>query len=138
MKAAVHCSGGTCTDAPLGLPLAAVVATLNDLQLKSIDHCSSCFATCIKCYISLIHRWNTPENIELDWKKFQDKKNSELQRLNGVYDKLLAKAGVKYIEGRGKLVDAHTVDVDGKRYTVRGSVSRCQGGTLWLGVLDAH
>jgi glutathione reductase (NADPH) len=63
--------------------------------------------------------WNTPENIELDWKKFQDKKNSELQRLNGVYDKLLAKAGVKYIEGRGKLVDAHTVDVDGKRYTAK-------------------
>jgi glutathione reductase (NADPH) len=49
-----------------------------------------------------------------------DKKNKELQRLNGVYDKLLAKAGVTYIEGRGKLVDAHTVDVDGKRYTVRG------------------
>jgi hypothetical protein len=66
-------------------------------------------------------RWNTPENIELDWKKFQDKKNSELQRLNGVYDKLLAKAGVTYIEGRGKLVDAHTVDVDGKRYTVSGT-----------------
>jgi pyruvate/2-oxoglutarate dehydrogenase complex dihydrolipoamide dehydrogenase (E3) component len=65
-------------------------------------------------------RWNTPENIELDWQKFMDKKNTELQRLNGVYDKLLAKAGVTYIEGRGKLVDAHTVDVDGRRYTVSG------------------
>lgn len=28
-------------------------------------------------------------------------------------------AGVTFIEGRGKLIDAHTVDVDGKRYTVR-------------------
>lgn len=47
-----------------------------------------------------------------------DKKNQELQRLNGVYDKLLAKAGVTFIEGSGKVIDAHTVDVDGKRYTV--------------------
>ena len=81
-----------------------------------------------------LHRWNTPENIELDWKKFQDKKNSELQRLNGVYDKLLAKAGVKYIEGRGKLVDAHTVDVDGKRYTVRGGAT----ADICTCFMDAH
>ena len=45
-------------------------------------------------------------------------KNKELDRLNGVYMKLLNNAGVKYIEGRGTLVDAHTVDVDGKQYTV--------------------
>lgn len=45
-------------------------------------------------------------------------KNKELDRLNGVYMKLLSNAGVKYIEGRGTLVDAHTVEVDGKQYTV--------------------
>ena len=45
-------------------------------------------------------------------------KNKELDRLNGVYMKLLNNAGVKYIEGRGKLVDAHTVEVNGKHYTV--------------------
>ena len=45
-------------------------------------------------------------------------KNKELDRLNGVYMKLLDNAGVKYIEGRGILVDAHTVEVNGKRYTV--------------------
>lgn len=27
--------------------------------------------------------------------------------------------GVELIEGRGRIVDAHTVDVDGKAYTVR-------------------
>lgn len=69
-------------------------------------------------------RWNTPEDIQIDWQMFMDKKNKELQRLNGVYDKLLGKAGVTYIEGRGKLVDAHTIDVDGKRYTV-GTSARC-------------
>lgn len=45
-------------------------------------------------------------------------KNKELDRLNGVYMKLLNNAGVKYIEGRGTLVDAHTVEVEGKQYTV--------------------
>jgi DNA-binding transcriptional regulator YhcF (GntR family) len=45
-------------------------------------------------------------------------KNKELDRLNGVYMKLLNNAGVKYIEGRGTVVDAHTVEVDGKQYTV--------------------
>lgn len=45
-------------------------------------------------------------------------KNKELDRLNGVYMKLLNNAGVKYIEGRGTLVDAHTVEVGGKQYTV--------------------
>lgn len=45
-------------------------------------------------------------------------KNKELDRLNGVYMKLLNNAGVEYIEGRGTLVDAHTVEVEGKQYTV--------------------
>ena len=52
-----------------------------------------------------------------DWAALQSKKNAELVRLNGIYKKLLSGAGVDYIEGRGRLVDAHTVDVDGRRIT---------------------
>ena len=52
-----------------------------------------------------------------DWSALQSKKNAELVRLNGIYKKLLSGAGVDYIEGRGRLVDAHTVDVDGRRIT---------------------
>ncbi len=55
----------------------------------------------------------------MDWPHFLSKKNEELKRLNGVYMKLLSNAGVEFIEGRGKLIDEHTVEVDGKRYTVR-------------------
>ena len=47
-----------------------------------------------------------------------DNKNKELDRLNGVYMKLLDSAGVEYIEGRGTVVDAHTVEVNGQKYTV--------------------
>lgn len=54
----------------------------------------------------------------LTWERLMQNKNKELDRLNGVYMKLLDNAGVKYIEGRGTLVDAHTVEVNGKQYTV--------------------
>ena len=53
-------------------------------------------------------------------------KNKELDRLNGVYMNLLNNAGVKYIEGRGTLVDAHTVEVEGKQYTVSCSMSHAK------------
>jgi hypothetical protein len=47
-----------------------------------------------------------------------ENKNKELDRLNGVYKKLLAGAEVEFIEGFGKVIDGHTVEVSGKRYTV--------------------
>lgn len=46
-------------------------------------------------------------------------KNAELQRLTGIYKNILENAGVMLIEGRGKIVDPHTVDVDGKLYSAR-------------------
>ena len=54
----------------------------------------------------------------ITWQRLMENKNKELDRLNGVYRKLLDGAGVEYIEGRGRIVDAHTVEVDGKKYTV--------------------
>lgn len=64
-----------------------------------------------------LYRWNA-EDAEIDWPMFMGKKKDELRRLNGVYDKMLNSAGVTIIEGRGKLLDAHTVEVEGKKYTV--------------------
>ena len=46
-----------------------------------------------------------------DWKKLIDNKDKEIDRLNGIYKNLLAGSGVKLIEGRATLVDAHTVKV---------------------------
>ncbi|KAL0024238.1 hypothetical protein WJX77_010882 [Trebouxia sp. C0004] len=62
--------------------------------------------------------WDVPEP-SVTWERLMQNKNNELDRLNGVYMKLLNNAGVKYIEGRGTLVDAHTVEVDGKQYTAK-------------------
>ncbi len=52
-----------------------------------------------------------------DWATFVARKDEEIQRLNGVYAKLLDDAGVRRIEGHANVVDPHTVEVDGKRFT---------------------
>ena len=62
-------------------------------------------------------RWDA-QKPPVAWQRLMDNKNKELDRLNGVYMKILDGAGVQYHEGRGTIVDAHTIDVDGKRFTV--------------------
>ncbi|KAM7496044.1 hypothetical protein LguiA_020458 [Lonicera macranthoides] len=54
-----------------------------------------------------------------DWSTLMANKNAELQRLTGIYKNILKNAGVTMIEGRGKIVDPHTVDIDGKLYTAK-------------------
>ena len=61
-------------------------------------------------------RWDLQQP-GLTWERLQENKKQELARLNGVYLKLLDGAGVRYLEGRGTIVDPHTVEVAGKRYT---------------------
>jgi glutathione reductase (NADPH) len=55
----------------------------------------------------------------LDWPALIARKDHEIDRLNGVYLRMLRDAGVTLLEGRATLVDAHTVEVAGRRYTAR-------------------
>jgi glutathione reductase (NADPH) len=63
--------------------------------------------------------WNYDTEPKHDWTTLMANKNAELQRLTGVYKNILKNANVTMIEGRGKIVDPHTVDVDGKLYTAK-------------------
>ena len=54
-----------------------------------------------------------------DWQALIAKKNGELNRLVGAYGNTLGNAGVEVLEGRGKIVDAHTVEVAGKQYSAK-------------------
>ena len=54
---------------------------------------------------------------ELDWSEFIANKNTEISRLNSVYLRLLESAGCRIFERRATLADAHTVEMDGQRYT---------------------
>jgi glutathione reductase (NADPH) len=51
------------------------------------------------------------------WPDLIAAKNAETARLEGVYRKMLADAGARLIAGRARLIDAHTVEVDGQRHT---------------------
>ena len=54
-------------------------------------------------------------------------KNREILRLNGIYRRMLEASGVKILEERATLVDAHTVEAGGKRYTA-GHILVATGG----------
>ena len=49
----------------------------------------------------------------LDWPALIANKNREIERLNGVYRRLLKDAGVRIFEARARLRGAHEVEVDG-------------------------
>jgi glutathione reductase (NADPH) len=52
-----------------------------------------------------------------NWATLKEKRDAFVLRLNGIYARNLASKGVTHIHGSGRFVDAHTVDVDGERFT---------------------
>jgi len=54
-----------------------------------------------------------------DWTRLQAAKERELDRLNGIYRRMLADAGVTLFAGKARLVDAHTVMVGERTITGR-------------------
>jgi glutathione reductase (NADPH) len=61
--------------------------------------------------------WTLPEAPRFDWPALIAAKNREVDRLNGIYIRLLRDSGVTLIDGRARVLDGHTVEVAGKRYT---------------------
>ncbi len=63
--------------------------------------------------------WDLAEN-GFSWDTFSGKLNAELDRLEGIYRKLLANSGVESFDQRGRLADAHTVELaDGTKKTAK-------------------
>lgn len=56
-------------------------------------------------------------DVSFDWPTLRDNKTREIERLNGIYEGLLKDAGVTLVRGRATIVDPHTVEVEGHRYT---------------------
>lgn len=61
--------------------------------------------------------WSVTGPVTFDWGALIAAKDREIDRLNGLYLKGLETAGVTLLEGRAKLVDAHTVEVAGQTVT---------------------
>jgi glutathione reductase (NADPH) len=62
-----------------------------------------------------------------DWATLRDNKKAEISRLNGIYENLLTGAKAELIDGRARIVDAHTVAVGEQRYTA-GKILIATGG----------
>ena len=62
--------------------------------------------------------WNVAEPT-LDWARLKANRAAEISRLNGIYERLLLDAGVTLLRGRARLVDPHTVEVNGQRFEAR-------------------
>jgi glutathione reductase (NADPH) len=70
--------------------------------------------------------WTSPA-ASFDMARLLANKNQEIQRLNGIYRRLLQKAGVTIIEERATLIDGHTVGIGGKSITA-GFILIATGG----------
>ncbi len=74
--------------------------------------------------------WRVGET-RFSWTDLIAAKDQEIDRLNQVYLKLLDQAGVELHMGRGRLVDAHTVQVGDKQFTA-DRILIAVGGRPWM------
>jgi glutathione reductase (NADPH) len=62
--------------------------------------------------------WTIPE-AHFSWPKLIENKDREIARLSGIYVDLLTKSKVQVIEARARLIDQHTVEVEGRRISAK-------------------
>ncbi|NLC09709.1 MAG: FAD-dependent oxidoreductase, partial [Gammaproteobacteria bacterium] len=60
--------------------------------------------------------WDAQVN-GFNWQTLITHKNTEIERLNGIYGNLLKNNDVTLLEGHARIVDAHTVEVSGQQYS---------------------
>lgn len=60
--------------------------------------------------------WTVGES-SFDWEKMITAVNNEVDRLNGIYQRMLDNSGVTLYEGYGKFVDSHTIEIGDQKVT---------------------
>jgi glutathione reductase (NADPH) len=73
-----------------------------------------------------------------DWAALIENKDREIERLNGVYQKLLEGAGANIISGRARLADRHTIEIEGNRMTAERIVLATGGRPFKLPIPGAE
>ncbi|MGH1374834.1 MAG: glutathione-disulfide reductase [Alphaproteobacteria bacterium] len=67
----------------------------------------------------------------LDWNIFINRKNKEIERLNGIYERMLENSGVDIHWGAASIIDAHTVRVNDKDITAE-RILIATGGKVFI------
>jgi glutathione reductase (NADPH) len=69
-------------------------------------------------HIAAGYGWSLGEP-RFDWPTLLANKDREIARLNGVYERVLSLAGVQIMRGRATVVDPHTVEINGRRFSAK-------------------
>ena len=75
--------------------------------------------------------WTVGET-SFDWPRFIAEKDKEIARLSGIYVRNLQNAGAELIHGKARLVDAHTVDVEGRGRVTADKILVATGARPWM------
>ena len=67
--------------------------------------------------------WSVGET-SFDWGTLKRAKDVEIARLNGIYGRLLERAGCELFRGRGRLIDPHTVEIESQDGACRRVTAR--------------
>jgi len=73
-----------------------------------------------------------------DWAKLAAARDAEVARLSGIYGRLLGNAGVTSFDARATFLDAHTLDVGGKRVTAERIIIAVGGVATRLDIPGAE
>ncbi len=68
---------------------------------------------------------------EFNWSTLIANKDREIARLNAIYERLLLQAGAEIYRGHARLLDRHTLAIDGETITAR-HILIATGGWPWL------
>ena len=74
--------------------------------------------------------WRLPGPASFSWPALIANKNKEIERLNGVYRKLLTKAGVEIHDAHARFLDAHTLQVGDEKVRAK-TILVATGGHPW-------
>jgi len=110
------------------LPFAIISSKYDEGGLGGTCVIRGCVPKKLLIYGSHIHEdladakgygWEMESEPTLHWDKLIAAKNAEVTRLNGIYKNILSGSDVEHIEGYARVVDPHTVEVNGKQYKTK-------------------
>ena len=103
---------------------------------KKLMHYGAVFGEEFRCAPAYGWRFDH-DGVRLDWHALVDARNTEVARLNGVYERMLRDAGAVLFHSRARVVGRGEVEVDGERHRA-DNILVAVGGKPFLPSVPGH